>query len=469
MCSHLMKIKSVRSTAPKYAYVPCGVCEECRRSQKSQWSFRLRVELDSLWRKKWNIGFFTLTYSDKCLPRLPKSVFKSARDYRDVPCFSRRDCRVFIDNIRKRLNERYGLKNDNRCRYMVCCEYGKTTQRPHMHGLIAFPPSVPAQEVFDLIHSQWTKGHIFPRYITGGVDSHGYKHKPFLLAGDVARAANYAAKYCCKDIDFYKSINGLDLDKKSKIYRDCMPNHIQSKSIGLGFLANKSDSELAVLLRNGASFVGDLKTKALPLYIRNKIIFSPDYQFERMPQNNGDWDYNFVDDKWTYRKGKGAYKRLVRRVANQFFKDNVSQIFEQKVLYYADLFRQMSRRDFWLSRIDDKKFPDVSAAVANFGDKLNVAIQSRYFNCDTLARYFVAYYGVPRDHCYFVDLSQQYLWRYLRDYERPCCNRLVDPRFLETMDKLISRSVAYLKFCDVYNHAKIDEVDKIHDYYSHLT
>ena len=71
MCSHLMKIKSVRSNAPKYAYVPCGKCEECRRSQKSQWAFRLRCELDALWRKRWHIGFFTLTYSDECLQNCP--------------------------------------------------------------------------------------------------------------------------------------------------------------------------------------------------------------------------------------------------------------------------------------------------------------------------------------------------------------------------------------------------------------
>lgn len=470
MCTHYMKIRSVRSLAPKYAYVPCGVCEECRRSLKQQWSFRLRVELDSLWQKKWNIGFFTLTYSDKCLPTLPKELFKNPRDYLRVPCFSRTDCRTFIDNIRKRLNERYGLKDDNRCRYMVCCEYGKQyTHRPHMHGLIAFPPNVPAEEVFKLIHSQWTKGHVFPRYISGGLDSHGYKHKPFLLAGDVARAANYAAKYCCKDIDFYASIAGLDLDKKHPLYKKCMPNHIQSKSIGLGFLANKDSLTLAKLLREGASFVGTNKTLALPLYIRNKIVFTPDYQYERVLNNSGDWNYDFAEDKWHYAKGKGMYKRLVRRVANQFFIDNIKQIYEQKVQYYTDLFKQMSSNDFWTSRIDVQKFPNFADKVKDFGSSFNMRVQQRFFDCETLARYYVSYYGVPANKCYFADLSKQYLWRYLRDFERPNVTRLVDPRFLETLNKLISYSISYLKFCDAYNHAKLEDMAKISDYYKHLT
>lgn len=469
MCSHLMKIKSVRSNAPKYAYVPCGKCEECRRSQKSQWAFRLRCELDALWRKRWHIGFFTLTYSDECLPTLPKELFKDCREFKRVPCFSRSDCRIFIDNIRKRLNEDYGLKDDNRCRYMVCCEYGSHTKRPHMHGLIAFPSQVEPQKVFELIQGNWKKGHVFPRYIFGGVDSHGYRHKPFLLCGDVAKAANYAAKYCCKDLDFYDSIAGLNLYSDTKLYKSCMPNHIQSKSIGLSFLANKSNEELARLLRSGASFVGDLKTRALPLYIRNKILYSNDYVFE--PQKNGDWTYDFCEDKWSYTKGKGQYKRLVRRVASKFFEDNVEQVYKQKVEYYAELFRQMSGTDFWTSRCDKDKFPELWRNVEKFGYRFSVRMKHYNFSPSSLAEYYVAYYGVPKDRCWFVELPKQYLSRYQKDFQVqiPPNTRLVDPRFLDSLNNVISLSISYLQFCQLYDLVKVAEVARVQDFFKHLT
>ena len=144
MCIEFLKIRAKNKYAPQGYFVPCGKCEECRRSLNSQWFFRLRSELDWCRRNAWNIGFFTLTYDDTHVPRFPEEMIKNDWLYKEkgeLPpmCFRRKDVRDFIDNIRKRLHERYRIAG---IRYMVCSEYGSDpnyTQRPHYHGLICFP------------------------------------------------------------------------------------------------------------------------------------------------------------------------------------------------------------------------------------------------------------------------------------------------------------------------------------------
>lgn len=324
MCVQMMKIKSKSDFAQKFAFVPCGYCEECRDSVRSQWFFRLRAELDWCHKHKFHIGFFTLTYSDSSIPRVPEHLIRNKQllSEKGAPfCFSRSDVRTFIDNIRKRVFEIVGkTKEDKRIRYMICSEFGsdeRYTQRSHYHGLICFPPEVKPDVMFSLIKSNWTdKGHVFPRYITGGIDRHGYKHKPFLLCGDVSKAARYASKYCTKDLNFSKSLLPYHIDIKAPDYKNCKCFHIQSKSIGLSYLSTLPTDKLLDILKNGVSYIGDKRRRSLPLYLKNKILFNPKYSFEPCP--SGDWYYDFKLDKWCYSKSKGTHKRLVGKVASAF-------------------------------------------------------------------------------------------------------------------------------------------------------
>ena len=64
MCVREMLLKKSKPNAQSVNFVPCGKCEECRDSAKSQWTFRLRSELDYCRSKGWHIGFFTLSYND---------------------------------------------------------------------------------------------------------------------------------------------------------------------------------------------------------------------------------------------------------------------------------------------------------------------------------------------------------------------------------------------------------------------
>lgn len=470
MCVQYMKIKSVQSKAPKLSFIPCGKCEECRQAKKNQWTFRLRCELDYARQRKMHIGFFTLTYDDAHLPHLPEVVFRSG--FSKVPCFSRYDVRNFIDNVRKRLNEQFGVSG---LRYMVCSEYGSEdyTNRPHYHGLVCFPStyervdydtgevfteSLDPHKVFDLIHEQWKNGFVFPRYFDGGLDRHGYKHKSFLVTGDIAGAAKYAAKYACKDLDFQKSVSGLDLDTSMLLYKRCAPFHIQSKSIGLCFLQNKSTAELVKLFKRGASFVGEQNLKALPLYIRNKVLFSPKYVFQECA--SGDWWYDFECDKWRYRKGEGTHRRLVRREATRFFVENISEVFAQKCDYYESLFDDMAQPEFWRSRKIDSKFSaDIASAYTSLSSSYGLSARR-------LAVGFLTYYGVPYQKCFAAPPELFYLSHY-----RPMRfgKRLVSDVYYRHLSEVCSLLFGALHYSEHLDVAKRVKVSKLIDFYKHST
>lgn len=465
MCVRQTFVKSLSECGSGIAFVPCGRCEECRDSKKYQWQFRLRCELDFCKKQKWNIGFFTLTYDNANLPVICDAYYKDETQVPETPiaCFSRTDVRTFIDNIRKRLFDLYRV---TALRYMVCSEYGDHTKRPHYHGIVSFPPECDPKKVFELVHSQWKKGHVFPRYFTGGVDSHGYNHKPFLITGDVEGAAVYGAKYVCKDLGFYASLRGHELVDKDdplwKYAKDCLPFHCQSRSIGKSYLSNLSDADLLRLLREGESFVGVSKRIHLPLYIRNKILYTPKYQFVERSQCNmpsADWWYDFEADKWRFKKGEGTHFRQVTKEPTKFLLDNYEQIYSQKCEYYRQFFMDISRLDYWVNR-----------GFKCGSDRL-VKELSRISDLDHFVNYFVAYYGVSKDKWFSSSPARQWLLRYVPlsklssvnpskrsfvfkderlydDIIGKVCTRL---EYLQTADKDKRKRISYIQ--DIYKHS----------------
>lgn len=97
-----------------YLDVACGKCEACLTRKSNEWAFRLFHE----WNCSENAYFVTLTYHDGSLPRLKTGE----------PCFSKRDCQLFI----KRLRKKFG----NGIRYFLVSEYGSDRGRPHYHCLL---------------------------------------------------------------------------------------------------------------------------------------------------------------------------------------------------------------------------------------------------------------------------------------------------------------------------------------------
>ncbi len=379
MCFHRMKIKSYNPSAPKFGFVPCGKCEECRKANKNAWAFRLSVELENCRKLGWRVGFCTLTYSDSSLPHLPKSLWRDCTKYKSVPCFSKNDVRRFVLGIRKELWKKYRI---TAIKYMICSEYGSNTQRPHYHAIFSWNGSLSAEEFHKIICKHWLLGFVFPRTPLGGYDSHGYYHKPFEVDGSARLAAKYAAKYCCKDISFMNIVPYGDIDTKCPLWRNCDCFHVQSRSLGFCAIKDLSDEKKLDLYINGYGFIGEDELFQLPTYLKNKIVFD---------------NYYVVDSNG---------KRLCRRRANKFFHENAEAIFEKKRKFYENLISQICTEQFWLDRGLDV------ARTREFCDIARYGMNGFASSSSDCAAAFLAYYGVDFKRSLDLAPFAQWLNRY---------------------------------------------------------
>ncbi|QCQ84682.1 replication initiator protein [Blackfly microvirus SF02] len=490
MCDKLfVPIKAISRAGVRAAFVPCGKCEDCRQAMKNSWVFRLRVELDKLCEKGWQIGFYTLTYNEYCLPHIPHALFNGdfrLGHYPTVACFSKSDVRAFFTQLKKFFRDHYNCRRvvdkkikkviqDTALRYMLCSEYGEHTQRPHYHGIICFPPNVPSEVLFNKIHELWTFGFVFPKDFYGGYDSRGYLHKPFVCSS-VKAAALYAAKYCCKDLAFLEYTNKYEFRKKfyefnerefiyhsendttktairrkndytnpvefvsdytsvKNILRlsDYMPFHYQSKSLGKSFLDGLTDARKLEYYRNGYAFVGDDRAQGLPVYLKNKIVF---------------------DNKYIVENGK----RLCRREAKAFFRENLRDIYDAKLSVVTDSYEKLTSVDYLKSLgVSDLELDDLRRAGA-----LTIPPS-------VLADWQLAYYGVPRHECYLIEPSLQWFRRYDDEYVDVTNCPLVSETSWQEMHYIIGLlhhvSAKYLKIVDAKKRFDNREIDRIHDYW----
>lgn len=355
MCYQSMRIKSVSPSGQKYSFIPCGKCEECRKSYRSQWFFRLSVEMQKASERGWHIGFFTLTYNDSHLPYY-RCLDSNGVDH-EFPCFRRSDVRRLVLRLRKKFHHECGVTG---LRYLIASEYGDHTRRPHYHGVIAFPPSIEPSYMLEQIEHFWSDdnldslGFVFP-------SEKVYAQQKFLCKSPYA-AALYASKYCCKDVAHERLFDGFDIPAGD--VREFRSFHIQSRSLGLELLKDLTDEQKYELYKNGLSIVGSDKPLSIPLYIRNKIFFDPLY---------------ITDEKGN---------RLVRRLATPFLKKYGCEIFEKKVSFYQGFFQKLQLSDYWSSI--GYSF-DMSCKCADLASAASI-----YFGgLKYMSEYYVAYYGVP--------------------------------------------------------------------------
>lgn len=104
-----------------YVTIPCGVCPECRKAYKNQWTSRLLFEASHA--KKADCVFLSLTFSDDNLKR----------DTEGNPTgYSRSECsaifRRFRDNFRKKYHFSF--------RYFCVSELGGKNGRFHLHAIV---------------------------------------------------------------------------------------------------------------------------------------------------------------------------------------------------------------------------------------------------------------------------------------------------------------------------------------------
>lgn len=482
MCMKLMKVRSVNAHSPKFYYVPCGKCEECRSMERSSWEFRFRCEVESfVIKQNWQMCFFTLTYNNENLPYLPHHVFKcydeticASSEYLETPCFNKEHIRKLISGIRKYLNKHYGVK---RLVYLICSEFGSATRRPHYHGSIVFPPNVPPNVVYGLIRDLWcgednvlkptiyqknhpatTKrpnlGFVCPRTIDGVG-----KESPFMVnSADAGSAAAYVSKYVCKDLDFIRSLpfdrldfsnhylddrenedDELDLYKLSHL-RQYLPFHFQTRSLGCGILKDATDEELLQIYRQGVNFLGKDRFQCAPAYIKNKIIFTPYYQI--------------TDDG----------RRLVRREASEFFNRNYKEIFEKKVIFYEKLFNTLCEGSYYKScGLPDRiceKFSAEAKKIVDFmeGDTRSMAID------------YLLYFGVPFEKCYYsTEPAKVYLNHYSPDDGYQNCLFQISRGYYDKVNYYTTLLLGFYGFCNKINPT--DEeilISKVNDFWKHF-
>ena len=127
-------------------YVPDTDDVEYQDRRKYDWQMRIYAQMLKDSYEDYNIYFFTLTYSDRFLPKFEVSIPKSY-DYvhkqtvdkvYTFDVFSREDINRFITNLRQDLYRTFGITDMH---YIICCEYGENTQRSHYHCMFAVPKS----------------------------------------------------------------------------------------------------------------------------------------------------------------------------------------------------------------------------------------------------------------------------------------------------------------------------------------
>lgn len=131
----------------KYTMIPCGQCIGCRLDYAREWANRGYLEMDP----KSESWFITLTYDEDHVPYLDEIKTKNGVTFTDMDeeaiewkgCLEPKDATNFMKRLRKHFKQEYDIDN---IKFMLCGEYGGTTERPHMH-LILFNVHIP-QETF---------------------------------------------------------------------------------------------------------------------------------------------------------------------------------------------------------------------------------------------------------------------------------------------------------------------------------
>lgn len=254
---------------PLFMEVPCGKCEECRKTARNDWFVRCFYQ----WQNSKMSFFYTCTYNNDNIPRLGNHL-----------CFSKEHCQKFIKRLRGRL-EKLGLK----LRYMICCEYGEKYGRPHYHVIFFIDGgTIHPFRFYKLVEESWTYGFVKYGDNMGIIDSHrGIQYVTKYITKDIAYMRDEGRKVCSYlfheyldrlylnqrlgeipvcynlnvDIDEYRyyvtridkeKIKDLEVECKPmydfllevrRAFRDATPFHLQSSKLGIGFLDVATDYE----------------------------------------------------------------------------------------------------------------------------------------------------------------------------------------------------------------------------------
>ena len=187
--------------------VPCGHCDECREILKNEWRTRMSFEIDHTYTECHGVCMFlTFTFNPENL-----STF-SFVDNRFLPstpfeCFDHSKIHTFLNSMRVYFYRNYQFTNQD-YRYFIAEEFGKHTQRPHLHMCLHINRAMEENEYYTIVEhlrSIWSYGFMFPRFDVHRnmyVDNQNNPSTPFFR--DKLASGKYVSKYVLKDLSFYK-------------------------------------------------------------------------------------------------------------------------------------------------------------------------------------------------------------------------------------------------------------------------
>ena len=141
------------------------------------------------------------------MPHFPAEIKELCDDNGNpLPCFDNEEVQKFKEVLRSRFNRAY--PNDY-YRFFIASEYGKTTRRPHLHGMFFLSSGVDPDKFGLMCRDAWNdyennnaRGFMFPEWDgVKWIDNKGEKSRTKILS-DIA-STNYVQKYVLKDRSFY--------------------------------------------------------------------------------------------------------------------------------------------------------------------------------------------------------------------------------------------------------------------------
>ena len=480
MCISYYDIKhnslfGVNNAGANYVFAPCGVCEGCSRTAQYSWAWRLTADLQYYVKERgYKVGFITLTYNDESLPKIP---YKYGKEIAGMSCFSKDHTNKLILYLRKTLHRDYGCKE---FLYFLASERGPNgTHRPHYHLLIAWNPScgLTAYELHKRIRHYWSTdidyklrepwgvsvqtrkalGFVTPRDLMGGeVKKDGTRILPFEVSthDNLLKCAFYTAKYVTKDIYFMREIKDkVSKDVlKSPSFKNYLPHHRQSKSLGFHSIASLSDAQKIELLLRGRSFLASDKLMMPPMYIQNKLLFKPCYIIGKPCE--------------LYPNGK----RYSLREATQFYNDYFNLIFDNKVKYYDKLFDSMKDEQFWLTSFSREYLED-TCGVSIRKYALDAASFVRFNDCKELfgcsmSVAFLAYYGITYTYCY-KDIKLSVMSRYKHPAIAYSFVEKIDYRHWQNIQNFFTLLFDYCKWQQDTEHD--EQADIVRSYWNQIS
>ena len=401
--------------------VPDFNCKAARKQRQKDWELRITEEIRRYVDAGGLVVFTTLTYSDDNLPKF-HFIDPDTREVQDIPCFNKVHKDKFLKGIADDLRYYYHYSNKKRddselpFRYVWAPEFGnpgryiddhgnwrESTERPHYHPLLFFPPSVSElfQKISDvkiLIERHWPYG-----MVRWSQDEFGHDN----LFVTEEYAGTYTSKYCTKDLDFFENSkitaflypNGkFDQDGKQMkmdsnrymMIKEYLPKFQTSQHIGESL---KYRYQTVEDFRDGVDFhlasevqKGKSVKHRPPLYIQRKTLLKYDYK-------EGRYKHTELGKKY---KLQILMDKLAERSKN--FEKSITPIEISKLLSSDEI-----RREFADINCSN------SVELAHFITSILIdRPASRYILYQTVwrGREIPSYSDPQREQCYLDSLSQ---------------------------------------------------------------